>query len=230
MTGRTSRLTLVVLVVLFACGSVDATISVYPVIIEAVEVRRGQFFEIVCQNWHEHEVSMELSLALFDQDEAGRVVFLEDEGAVQRAADALTVDTREFSLMPREERKVCLELQRDNFDHLYAVLFITPRQGGVQTRFAVLFLLSTAASELEVSVSYWEKQPEALALTVQNKGLRHGLWEGELLLFDESNQLGEKWKISSGVVLAGRSRGLEVPLPPWVQRVEILSVQQGQIR
>ena len=230
MIGRPTGVVFAVSVFFLACGCVEAAVSVSPVIIEAVEVKRGQIFEILCQNGNQHEVTIELSLALFDQDETGRVLFLEDAAEVERAGSALAVDTGEFCLEPGGERTVRLELVEDDFDHLYAVLFVTPRRGGVQTRFAVLLLLSTVDSQLEMSVLSWEKQADALALTVENRGLRHGLWEGELLLYDELDQLAEQRRISSGVVLACRSRGVEVPLPPWVYRVEILSVQPGQAR
>ncbi len=217
------RFALGLIVVLLTCGSGQATVSVSPVIIEAAQVRAGQAFAIVCQNWGEQSIELQLSLALFDQDETGGVVFLEDGEAVRRATEMLALNHEVLILEPKGQDIVQVELTRDDFDHLYAVLFVKPTQGGVPTRFAVLFLLSTSEDRANVAVSSWMQQGEALAFTVHNSGLRHGLWEGELHLFDAFNQLGERRKVTSGVVLAGRSRGVQVPLPRWVHRVELIT-------
>lgn len=230
MTGVGKGLVMTIVAVLLTCGTGQATVSVSPVIVEAVQVEAGQVFAIVCQNWGEQNIEMQLSLALFDQDETGSVVFLEDGEAVRRAKEALTLDREALFLEPQEQGIVQVELTRDDFDHLYAVLFVKPTQRGVLTRFAVLFLLSTSEDKANVSVSSWVQQGEALAFTVHNNGLKHALWEGELHLFDAFDQLGEKRKVTSGVVLAGRSRVVPVALPRWVQRIEILSGHSVQPR
>lgn len=66
-----------------------------------------------------------------------------------------------------------------------------------------------------------------MTITVENSGLCHGFWAGELLLFDGEGKLAEKVSVQSGVVLPGRSRGLQVSLPGWVQQVEVRSLQLG---
>lgn len=230
MIRAVGRLVFGMVVFLLACGTSEATVSVSPVIVEAARVQAGQFFEIACENWGEQDLDLQLSLALFDQDERGRVVFLEDVEAVRRAKEVLNLDREVLFLETQAKSIVRVELTQDDFDHLYAVLFVKPKQGGVPTRFAVLFLLSTSESQANLSVSSGVQEGEALAFTVHNKGLRHGLWEGELHLFDASDQLGERRKVTSGVVLAGRSRGVQVSLPHWVQRVEIISDHWGQSR
>ena len=231
MMAMLRRFLLVFGVFLLLGSSAGATVSVAPVVIEAVEAQAGQVFSIVCQNWGEEDVSVDLSLALFDQDEFGRVVLLESTEAVAKAAQFLTIPRDVLSLGAKEQEIIQVELVEDTFDNLYAVLFIKPRQGGIQARMAVLLLLSTAAgdTQTELAISSWRKEDEGLHLTIENHGPRHGPWEGELHFFDASNQLSEKRQIRSGLVLVGRSRGLDVALPSWVHRVEILSAHSGQV-
>ncbi len=209
----------------FCClvyGNTRAQVSVAPVIVEAVQVRTGQVFEILCQNWGEDAISISLSLALFDQQEAGNVVFLEDATALQRAKEVLSLDQDALLLGPHQQSAIQVKLTQDDFDNMYAVLFVKPHQAGVQTRFAVLFLLSTAGDEgMDMSITSGVKDGDALTFTVQNHGLRHGPWEGEVHFFDASDQLSEKRQITSGVVLAGRSRSVQVPLPNWAHRADI---------
>lgn len=212
------------------CGIAQAKMSVSPVIIEAVQVQAGDSFEIVCQHWGDDILEIQLSLALFDQNEGGSVVFLEEPWAVQSASDVLSLDKKHFALQPKGQETVRIQVNRDDFDHLYAVLFVKPNQPGVHTRFAVLFLLSTSGRQPDMAVSFWEQKEQALAMTVQNDGLRHGLWEGELLCFDAADELAERLVVQSGVVLAGRSRGVEITLPSWVKRVEILAAPSGRRR
>lgn len=231
MIGALKWIGIVMVVLFLPWGNAQAMVSVSPVIVEAVGVAEGQTFEVLCQNWGDQPIEMQLSLALFDQSETGGVVFLEDPEAVHRASGFLTLHTDALSLDPNGEDVVRVELIDNSFDNLYAVLFVKPRQVGVQTRFAVLFLLSTSVNKLaNMTVSSWVQQEDALTLTVENHGLRHGLWEGEVHLYDASDQVGEKRQITSGVVLAGRSRGVQVPLPSWVRRVEVFSDLSGQQR
>jgi hypothetical protein len=232
MIGVLKQVLVGIAVCLVVSATVGATVSVSPVVIEAVQVEAGQVFDILCHNWGDEVIAMDLSLALFDQDESGGVVLLEDASAIERAQGFLNIAMETIFLEPDEEGVIQVELLGDEFDHLYGVLLIEPRQGGIQTRFAVLFLLSTAGSEVEanMAVSCWAKEEEALTFTVQNNGLRHGPWEGELHFFDASDQLSEKRQITSGLILAGRSRGVQVSLPYWVQRVEILSAYSEQAR
>lgn len=217
-------------VLLLLCQTCHAAVSVSPVIIEAVEVQEGQTFEIVCRHQGEEEIPLQLSLALFDQDEMGGVVFLEDTEATKKARALLTLDKEEFWLAPNGEEAVQVRLGGDDFDHLYAVLFVRSSEPGLQIRFAVLFLLTTLARQGEVTVSSFHHQEEALIFILQNTGLSHGLWEGVLHCFDAADRLGEKRSLQSGLVLAGRSRAVEVALPSWVERVEIVSMESGRSR
>lgn len=215
----------------FCClvyGNVNAQVSVAPVIIEAVQVQPGQVFEVLCQNWGEEAVGVSLSLALFDQQETGNVVFLEDETALQKAAEVLSLDQDALLLGAYQQSSIQVTLNHTDFDNMYAVLFVQPNQVGVQTRFAILFLLSTAGTEvMDMSVSPGVMEGDAVTFTVQNHGLRHGPWEGEVHLFDAADQLSEKHQVTSGLVLAGRSRDVRVPLPSWAHRVDIRSSQMG---
>ena len=204
-------------------STATASVSVSPVVIEGVEAEVGQVFEVLCHNGGEEAVAVDLSLALFDQDDTGRVVLLEDAEAIAKAAHYLNVITQDLSLEAMEQRMIQVELMRDDFDSLYAVLFVKPRQEGVQARLAVLFLLSTVGSgiQADMAISTLVKPREALTLTVENKGISHSPWEGELHFFDAFDYLCEKRQVTSGLVLPGRSRGLQVSLPPWVHRVEV---------
>jgi hypothetical protein len=228
MRSALRQFTLVMMALLLFSGGSQAALSVAPVIIEAAKVQAGQTFEVVCRNQGEEEIHLRLSLALFDQDEMGSVVFLEDAEAVQKARDVLLLDLEELSLEPKGKETVEVRLGGDDFDHLYAVLFIQSNEPGVQIRFAVLFLLSTAGNQADVSVVASRHHQQVLRFTVENGGRRHGPWEGELHLFDSAGQLGEKLPLTSGLVLAGRSRSVEVSLPGWVERVEIVSPQTGR--
>ncbi len=231
MTWAVKKVLVGILACFLAGGTAGATVSVSPVVLEAVQVEVGQVFQIFCQNWGEEEITMDLTLALFDQDESGSVIFLEDAQGRARAKKTLNVDVETLSIEPNGRDVIQVELLQDDFDHLYAVLFIKPRQGGIQTRFAVLFLLSTAGSEgADMTVLALDKQHESLTFTVQNNGLRHGPWQGELHFFDVADQLNEKRQISSGLILAGRRRGVQVSLPPWVHRVEVRSSWPEQTR
>lgn len=205
-----------------------ANISVSPVIIESAHIRVGDTFEILCQNWQDDEIEVQLSLALFDQDGGGSVFFLENAENKQRAKETLWIEEESFDLKPQGQKTIRVQVQKVDFDHLYAVLFVKPKQIGVQTRFAVLFLLSASGHQADMSVVSWEQKEQALALIVQNSGLSHGLWQGELLCFDAGDRLAETRSVASGVVLAGRSRGVEVGLPGWVARVEILPKTPGR--
>lgn len=224
------RLLLGLVVFFLSVGTGQAAVSVSPVIIEAVQVQLGQSFEIVCQNAGTEELDFQLSLALFDQSEDGSVFFMEDSEAIQRVEETLILEKKDFTLPAGGMESLKLRLAREDFDHLYAVLFVKPRQPGIQTRFAVLFLLSTSGKEASLAVASLEHKEELLAFSVQNSGLRHGLWEGELLCFDAGDILGETLSIRSGVVLAGRSRDVEVSLPSWVARVELFPTptERGQ--
>lgn len=221
------KLVFCLLVVLLCSGTSLAKLSVSPVIIEAVNVAQGHSFEIICQHLGPESLEVELSLALFDQDGAGRVVFLEDQASITRARDVLNLESENLFLEPNQQQAVSVQVTRDDFEHLYAVLFVKPKQAGIPTRLAVLFLLSTTDGATELNISSWEHKAGTLSLTVLNSGASHGLWEGELLYFDAEGQLGKTVAVQSGIVLAGRSRGLEVELPPWVRRIEISSDPRG---
>lgn len=228
MIGAMKRLAFGMAVCCLAYGNARAQVSVAPVIVEAVQVQKGQVFEIFCQNWGEEAIGISLSLALFDQQETGNVVFLENGEALQRVNEVLSLDQDAIVLEAQQKSAIRVELIGDDFDNTYAVLFVKPNQVGVQTRFAVLFLLSTAANEIvEMSISPWVKEGDDLTFTVQNNGLRHSPWEGEIHFFDALDQLSEKREITSGLVLAGRSRDIRVPLPSWVQRADIYPIQVG---
>lgn len=214
-------------IILVSVGSCCGKVSVSPVIVEAMNVKKGDHFEIYCQQRGEQAIAVNLSLSLFDQDAEGSVFFLEDFHSVQKAEGLLALEQNEFSLESGGKHSVQVEVLRDDFNSTYVVLFVKPDHPGIPTRFAVLFLLSTTGLREEMSVSSWQQNEQALELTVVNKGLRHGLWQGELLCYDSGGKLGEKMQVQSGLVLAGRSRGVEVGLPDWVKRVELQSFQRG---
>lgn len=217
-----------VLAVLVGWGQATAKIAVSPVLHEEARVQAGQRFAVTCHHRGEEPLEVEASLALFDQDAWGKAVFLDDQDSVARAEQLLSVHPRRFWLEPGAKEVVQVEVVQDSFEHLYAVLFLKPVQSSLQTRLAVLFLLSTGQQRPRVGVAAWERSGKALTLTLENSGLSHGLWEGELLLFDAAGQLGETRQVQSGLVLPGRCRGLEVSLPGWVENVEIRPLQLGE--
>ncbi|NMB01378.1 MAG: hypothetical protein GX971_07680 [Firmicutes bacterium] len=204
-----------------------ARVSVSPVIVEAVNVQAGQVFQITCQQQGTEQVELGLSLALFDQDKQGGVVFLEDDCSVLTVRENLRLASDNLVLEPNQQTTIQVEVARDEFDHLYAVLFIKPKQMGIPTRLAVLFLLSTSGAQADFDISAWERNERTLNLTVYNKGLSHGFWTGELLCSDAAGERAERLAVQSGTVLAGRSRGLSIDLPSWVQDVEVLPTQKG---
>lgn len=212
---------------LVCCGQARASIAVAPVIIEADQVQAGQVFTVVCSHGGEEPLEVALSLALFDQDAWGRVILMEDEASVARAEEALSLERRRFLLQPGQSEAVQVQLAHADFQHLYAVLFLRPVRPGPSTRLAVLFLLSSGEGTPSLDLSGWEQRGTDLTITVENSGLCHGFWAGELLLFDGEGKLAEKVSVQSGVVLPGRSRGLQVSLPGWVQQVEVRSLQLG---
>jgi len=216
-----------VLAVLVGWGQAAAKIAVSPVLHEEARVQAGQRFAVTCHHRGEEPLEVEASLALFDQDAWGKAVFLDDQDSVARAEQLLSVHPRRFWLEPGAKEVVQVEVVQDSFEHLYAVLFLKPVQSSLQTRLAVLFLLSTGSGEAALDVASWAHRGEALTLQVENSGGSHGLWAGELLLFDGDGRLGDTMQVRSGVVLPGRSRGLEVSLPSWVEKVEIRPLQFG---
>lgn len=209
------------LILVLSAGRCWGEVSVSPVVVEALEVKKGHCFEIFCFQQGEQPVPVLLSLALFDQDEEGRVIFLEDEQSVQKARSLLVLDAQEFCLEPGEKKKVQVTVAEAPASSSYIVLFVKPKQAGIATRLAVLFLLSAAGSEEEVKVVSWRRWQQSLALTLENRGERHGLWVGELLFYDSRGNIGEKLAIKSGVILAGRRRNLRIGLPAWVDWVEV---------
>lgn len=216
------RIMLVVsLIVILITVPVCASVSVSPVIVDSDNVKKGDLFRILCEQKAEDSLEIQLSLALFDQDPLGNVYFLEDPDSVLEVRRILQLKQEKITLDPQGKAVVELELLDDNFTNLYAVLFVKPLQSTISTRFAVLLLLSSQDVKERVQISTWEQKAESLELTVVNSGLRHGLWEGELLLYDQQGNLSEQRSIASGLVLAGRSREWGIALPSWVNHVEL---------
>lgn len=207
--------------------SAQANFSVSPVIIEGTNIKKGNIFRVVCEQGTSEILDVQLSLALFDQDEAGNVYFLEDPSSVAKVQGFLDLKTEVLTLNPQTKSTVEIGILDDNFTSLYAVLFVKPKQLSIATRFAVLLLLSTQNLREQVQVSTWEKRAENLELTIVNNGSRHGLWQGELLLYDGQGNLSEKRSVQSGLVLAGRSREWGITLPSWVNRVELKNSERG---
>lgn len=224
------KLSLCVLILLLSCGTCFAKFTVSPVIVEGENVQAGNSFIVTCQNWGSEELEIEFSLALFDQGAEGSVFFLEDELSIQRAQEALSLSHENLTLEQYSQKLIEVTLERDDFDHLYVALFVKPKLSGVPTRLAVLFLLSTLGNQAELDISSWERREDNLSLTVQNSGRSHGLWQGELLCFDAAGELAKKVAVQSGIILAGRSRGVEVNLPSWVQSVELFQDQLGEVK
>ena len=215
------------LVLFLTSGQGLAKVSVSPVIIEATNVKKGDTFQVWCEQDGTTPLDIHLSLALFDQNEDGSVYFLEDPHSIQRAGKVLSLGQEQLSLAPQGKSVLEIEVLQDDFTSFYAVLFVKPEQSALHTRFAVLLLLSTEGLEDEMRVSAWEHREQNLELTIVNDGSRHGLWQGELLLYDNQGNLGEKRSVQSGVVLAGRSREWEISLPAWVVKVELTTSVQG---
>lgn len=215
-------------VLLVSWVPLQAKLSVSPVIIEAEQVKAGQSFAVLLRQEGQKPLELELSWALFDQDPAGSVVLLEDPDSVKRAEGLLAVEPSRLVVQPGESVEVAVRVLQADFQQLYAALLVRPVRSGPPTRLAVLFLLSTGQQRPRVGVAAWERSGKALTLTLENSGLGHGLWEGELLLFDAAGQLGETRQVQSGLVLPGRCRGLEVSLPGWVENVEIRPLQLGE--
>lgn len=211
------------LLLILACSSLGwAKVAISPVIIEATSVKAGDRFEILCEQWGEEPLLMTLSLAGFDQDLKGAVHFLEDDLARQRAEELLRLDQVSVILEPQGQHRIQVTLEKDDFQSAYLALFIKLERGGIPTRMAVLFLLSTSDQWPELNLLAWERKAEGLSFLIANDGLRHGLWRGELLCYNAADELEEKLQVESGVVLAGRSRGFVIGLPDWVERVEVV--------
>ena len=220
-------LVLALITLCLGVGQCWASVSVSPVIIEATKVKKGDIFRVLCGHGGAEPLEVQLSLALFDQAEDGSVFFLEDAQSIQLAQAVLGLEREHFSLAPQGEYSVEIEVLQENFNSLYAVLFVKPDQPGVPTRFAVLFLLSSNGLREKMAISTWQQKEESLELTIVNSGTRHGFWQGELLLYDSNGNLSEKRQVQSGVVLAGRSRAWDISLPLWVQRAELATPKQG---
>jgi hypothetical protein len=222
------RLCFGAVVVLLMWGIGEAAVSVSPVIVEATGVQKGQSFEILCENWSDEVLSLDLSLALFDRDEEGRVIFHEDEEARHKAREILKLDEEEVFLEPAGQSPVRIVLTRHDFDHLYAVLFVRPKQGGVPTRFAVLLLLSTSEEKTDVFQSSWIQQGKVFYPTVHDKRLNPDHCQGQCGLFRTNRFFCSIPPLKNGVALAGRRRGVGLSLPQGVQRVQVFPRNPGQ--
>lgn len=206
-----------------------AKLSVYPVIIEAEQVQKGDTFTIVCKQEGDTPLEIQLSVAQFDQAQDGSVEFREDDAAAWEAAQTLGLTSDRFTLKPFGQETIEVNLLKADFHNFYGVLFIKPLQAAISTRLAVLFLLSTVEEQEKVEVASFRYIEEKLELTVINEGERHGLWEGELLYYDSQDTLLDRIAVQSGIVLAGRSRNWAIDLPSWVKRVEVAPVMGESI-
>lgn len=209
------------LVLLILAQPAQAKLSVSPVIVEEEKVTAGESFAIFFCHEGQEQLEVELSLALFDQDAWGSVVLLEDVESVAKAEEYLGLDQSRLCLAPGENQKVQVRVKRDDFDHLAAALLARPLQQGMPTRLAVLLLVSSGEVTSELCLSSWEQQGTELTLSVKNGGRAHGIWKGEVHLFDADGRLGDTLPIQSGVVLPGRRRDFQVSLPSWVRRVDV---------
>ncbi len=221
------KLVLVLTILFLAAARCGAKVSISPVIMTAEEVQKGQVFKFHCSSDTEATVAVELSLALFDQDSAGRVVFLEDEGSVQKAAGLLALNKDEFYLEPYGEETIEVSVLADLPKSLSAVLFVKADQPGIPTRLAVLLLLSSKGTEDQVIMTSWRRGEESVAVRLENKGDKAGLWRGHLLLYNSLGSLAARIDLESGLVLAGRSRDFKVNLPAWASRVELQPKEAG---
>lgn len=215
------------LALLWSLAPVKARIAVAPMIIEPEQVQAGQVLAVHCQNRSEEPVEVELALVLFDQDARGKVVLLEDGESVTLVERFLSVEPRYFVLPPGASQEIQVQVLENAFQHLYAALLIKPRQNGLHSRLAVLLLLSGAEEEPALGLSSWRRRDAGVSLRVENRGGRHGSWAGELLLYDGQGRLASTMRVHSGLVLPGRSRGVQVSLPGWVEQVEVRSLAPG---
>lgn len=215
------------LLIVIWTGSALANLSVAPIIFDTDDIQKGTIFEVLCQHEGEQELHIELSLALFDQDNGGGIRLLEDSESKELAEQILRLNQHSLVLEPKGKQMIQLEVLREDFDHAYVVLFVGGVSAGIPTRLAVLFLLSTGKTSENIAVTTWHPGEQRFEITVSNEGKRHGLWRGELLCFDAKGNLGERLQIETGIVLAGRSRGVEVNLPSWVHSVELIQLRAG---
>lgn len=210
------------LLILLLCAAQSwAKISVSPVIIKAEDVKKGDFFTFQCASGADHAVEIKLSLALFDQDSEGSVIFLEDEGSLQKVNSLLTLSSSGLRLAPYGEEIIEVRVLKEFPASLSAVLFVKTVQLGIPTRLAALLLFSSEGTKDRVVMTSWQRSRESVAVTVENKGDKAGLWQGALLLYNSLGTLAERMDLKSGLVLAGRSRDFKISLPAWASQIEL---------
>ncbi len=221
---------LAVLMILLGLGvsSCHGKVLVWPVVIEAHGVNKGDVFTIHCSTSAEHSQKVQLDLALFDQTGDGQVYFLEDQESIVRARSIVQVGTDEFLLEPHGKKTVTLQLLDDSFSSAYVVLFVNSRRDdGVNTRLAVLLLLSTEGAEESMGISDLKLQNGVVYVTFQNTGDRHGLLSGRMVCYDDLGGVVEEVPITSGRVLPQRSRSIELALPGHTRRVHFSPLEVG---
>ena len=203
-------------------GSTHAAVLVSPIIFEADNITKGEVLRLEFTGGTAQSEKMQLSLALFDQASDGSIYFLEEPESIRRASSIVQVDTEPFLLKPREKKTFALEILDDSFSSAYVVVFVnSKRDDGINTRKAILLLLSTIGAKEEMTVVELGLQGGIGHVTFQNNGNRHGILSGQMTFYDASGTvIGEK-SVTSGIVLPQRSRSAEFALPPYSTRFDV---------
>ena len=92
-----------------------------------------------------------------------------------------------------------IEILDDSFSSAYLALFVnSKRDDGINTRKAILLLLSTEGAEEQMTVAELQLQGGRGHITFKNNGNRHGTLSGQVTFYDASGTVVGVQNITSG--------------------------------
>lgn len=189
-----------------------AGVLVSPVVVEAHAVQLGDEIVISCTEMSGSSQTVSLSLGLFDQDDDGRVVFIEDPAAQARASQIIELPETMVELAPYERKQIRLKVNAVDFKSSYVVVFVRPQHSRISSRLAVLLLLSTASARDDVELAQMNFNDNSLSLTFHNFGSRHGRAAGVVAIYDADGLMRGQFTVDSGRILPHRQRSTDLSL------------------
>ena len=218
---RTATYVLATAVLLLICGQLQAAVLVSPVIIDACQVKAGTEFVITLTNIKPESQIVYLDWGWFSLHTDGTV---ELDTAVDIAVNYLDAVSTYCSLDPGASRKITVKVINQDFTAITPVLFLSLTKDQIQSRLAVLFVLSTAVADQPLQVEQVYRSESGWQIRAVNPNSAHVFFTGTAEIY-QAGEVVDRIPLGRYLLLANSKRDIPLPANQAADRIVVRSAQ-----